>query len=308
MFSLNRREIMCLVSMMDKSMTAKEMAHRVEISIPSVYRILNGLDGRGFIIMTGVHPKRFTISNSLHSVALRQILASKEYPIESFMDSKMLVLLSICNHGRSIDRISIETGLTRSTLEKYLIELQSVGLASVENDFVVMPISAGRMISLLHDFSRGLFFHYLVLQFNDVELKWVGGLDFIFSVPLGESSKIGITTGIVAMKDYGILLLSNREDRYWSLWDRELRVEDHALFTLLADRSRTAVSYSLLLLQDHEFDRGYLLEEARVLDLEEILNDILDYLKGKEVSDTRFPPRDDFESLCRDYGVALWKG
>ena len=125
----------------------------------------------------------------------------------------------------------------------------------------------------------------------------------MFSVSIDEDVDVGNITGPVAMKRYDILLFSNLIDRYWSYWKRELRLEDHALFNILIDRTRARISYSLLLLNSNDYDKKYLLQEARQLGLETIISDMIKYLMGKEVMRAEFPSRQEFEQLRRDYGA-----
>jgi hypothetical protein len=303
MFSLSRNEIRCMVSLMGKHLTAKELAHAISLSLPSTYRILGNLESRGFIRSEGTHPRRYLPSDSLHSYALRQILSSEDFPVSTFYDSKMLILLSICFHEKDRNRVAEETGLTKGSIRKYFGELESVGLISTRGGIIKIPSANEMLRSILQDYSRGVFGHYISSHVDHPIFRWAGGLDFLFSVPIDEDIDEGALTGTVVMAEYDILLVSNLVDRYWSHWDRELRLEDHALFNILVDRTRARISYTLLLLGSRAYDRKYLLREARQLELDVIISDVVEYLEGKEVRRPEFPSREEFEHLCRDYGV-----
>ncbi|NYT12721.1 MAG: helix-turn-helix domain-containing protein [Methanomassiliicoccales archaeon] len=303
MFSLSRNEIRSMISLMDRPLAAKELAQAIPLSLPSAYRILENLESRGFIRSEGAHPRCYLPSDSLHSQALRQILGSGDYPFSAFLDSKMLILLSICYHEKDNNRVAKETGLKKDSLRKYVRELESVGLISSKENIIKIPSINERFRSLLQDYSRGVFNHHISSRIDRPIFQWAGGLDFLFSVSIDHDVDEGSITGPIAMERYGILLVTDLIDRYWSFWKRELRLEDHALFNILIDRTRARISYSLLLLDSKDYDKKYLLQEARQLGLETIISDMVKYLRGKEVRRTEFPSRQEFEQLRRDYGV-----
>ena len=135
-------------------------------------------------------------------------------------------------------------------------------------------------------------------------MLWHNGLSFIFAAKEKLDLSTIEPTGITAMKELGLRLLS-KEYQYWSSFcPNPLNEEQIVLHNLLINPiSSKSMGYTLLFLRMHKFDRIVLQEEASYLGIMDVSNKLIDFLDGNEVKDPYFPTRNEFNTLCQQYGV-----
>jgi hypothetical protein len=284
--------------------TVSEILRSSSQSSKTVYRITEALLEFGIITRSEGRGARFSPSDGIHSAALKRYLLSKEHPIDAIVGSKLLLLLSISQMPKSMERIAKETGLMRDTVRVLAWSLRNLGIVAQEGSKIAISETDLFMKQFLQDFSKGVNLSIMQGRTKVGILIWSGGLEFIFSTPsLDNSTRIRMT-GISAMAMYGIQFISETNYYYYSNWNADLKPEDIAIHNLLTDRFNSRViGYSILLIKKTGFDADYLLEESRYAGIDRLVKDIMNFVNGRPVKNRYMPSIADMEDLMVQYGV-----
>lgn len=282
--------------------TVGEIAGSSSQSSKTVYRITEALSEFGIIARSEGRGARFSPSAGIHSAALKRYLLSKERPVDAIVGSKLLLLLSISQMPKSMERIAKETGLKRDTVRVLTWSLRNFGIVAQQGSKIAISETDLFMKQFLQDFSKGVNLSIMQGRTKVGILIWSGGLEFIFSTPSLDNSTRIRKTGISAMAKYGIQLISETNYYYYSNWNIDLRPEDIAIHNLLTDRFNSRIiSYSILLIKKTGFDSAYLLEESRYAGVDGLVRDIINLVNGRPVNNRYMPSIADMKDLMVQY-------
>lgn len=263
------------------------------------------LEKEGLVIRTGGRGARYAPSTDLDAAALKRYALSEAHPMDAIIGSRLLVLLSISTFPKSIDRIAKETKLKRSTVRVLVWNLKSYGVIVQEGSRIGVSPTAAFMAQFLQDYSKGSGMRSMERKTKFGIMLWSGGLEFIFSSPPLEDLDGVRRTGVSAMADHGLDLITDVNYYHCAYWQPELKVEDIALHNLLiSPHSARGIGYSILLLRKAGFNKQYLSQEARCLGIAKLVRQVLELLNGREVDDPLLPSRSDLDDLYAQYGVS----
>ncbi len=285
--------------------TVREIAQFSDQSIKTVYRITEILRNSGILTASGSHGAHFTPSTDLRSAALKRYLLSEKHPVDAITGSKLLLLLSISQMPKSIDRISKETCLKYDTVRVLAWALKNYGVVTQTRDEIVISPTAASITQFLQDFSKGMNLRIMEQRTKVGILTWSGGLECIFSTRALDDSSNVKKTGISAMGSYGLRFITENDYYYYSNWNSDLRPEDIAIHNILTNPfSSTVIGYSILFLKRTGFDSDYLLEVSRDAGIEELVKDMTRAMAGEVVKNKFIPTPDDMRDLSAQYGVS----
>jgi hypothetical protein len=284
--------------------TVSEIVGSSSRSSKTVYRITKALSEFGVIDGSEGRGTRFSPSSGIHSAALKRYLLSKERSVDAIVGSKLLLLLSISQMPKSIERIAKETGLKRDTVRVLAWSLKNFGIVAQEGSKIAISETDLFMKQFLQDFSKGVNLSIMQGRTKVGILIWSGGLEFIFSTASLDNSTRVKKTGISAMARFGIQFISETIYYYYSNWNADLKPEDIAIHNLLTDRFNSrVVSYSILLIKKTGFDADYLLEGSRYAGIDRLVRDIINFVNGRPINNRYMPSIADMEDLMVQYGV-----
>src|SRR5699024_5551624 len=103
--------------------------------------ITNGLGDKGIVEYSGNRSAKVSLSGRLHAHALRHFILEGTRPLKLLAGGKLLIMLSIHRHSKTLERISLETGLKLSSVERYLRELSKYGLILIQDGRFRIPPS-----------------------------------------------------------------------------------------------------------------------------------------------------------------------
>lgn len=274
------------------------------ISLSRSSQLLNNLKEKEFIYYERKGMKKIAnVSNTKHASLLKSLIHTELSIKEILSDSKLDILFSILGGPKSLERISLETGLAHETLRKYIREMKY--LTSVfETDEKEISLTVHKT---LKDFLAEYLNYVNRITASDINkdsmLLWEQGRETIFRIPLPMGDVKAKVTGITAMSQYGIDIISNYAYYYYSPFGGELKPDDIAIHTILAGKERRNITYALLFLKKGGFDETYLREKGSHYAIENIIKDLIYFLDDKLVENPLFPSRKEFNILCEEYGV-----
>jgi len=305
MFTLSNNELLIFQSLCYKHQSVDELVTASGLSSKTVYRLTSSLTSKGLIVRL-TRGKGFLPAASLHGVALRNYAISNQHSLDAISGSRLLILLSLIQSPKGMNRIALETRLRQETVRTLSWRLRRIGVVShaINGALQVSPTDTA-IVRFLTDFSKGASIHIMQKKSKEAAMIWSGGLELIFSADAVDDHEGVERTAPSAMCDFGVPLLSAGRDYYYHAhWNPKLRPEDVALHSILIDPGSTrAAAYSILLLKKAGFDQAYLMEEAKRLGMGDVAKDMVRLLSGRGGVGPRMPTMSDLEDLYRLYGV-----
>ena len=275
------------------------------VSINTIYRSLESLRKKKTISNDYRRERSISISSHSHATALKDYIMLSEFPLDAFVGSKFLILLSISSFPKDIRRISKETRLKGESVRTLVWRLKRYGMIDQKGKSMIsVSPSNVHLMRFLQDFSKGSCNAILEERAKSGIMLWNEGLQFIFSAKTLNNRVDVRRTGITAMSDYGLQFISDTDYYHYAYWHPFLRSEDVAIHNLLTNpTSVRTVSYSLLLLRKTGFDPSYFVREAKYVGISKLARGIRNYLIHKEVHLGSLPDERDLEALFSQYGV-----
>lgn len=305
MYSIRKGELVAFKAVCHGSRSPAEVARAAGQSAISTYRAVQSLTEKR-LIEARRDGKRLELRRTphLHSKALAAYLDGKGRPVAPLIGSRLLVLLSVSNRPKTLDRISKETWLGRESVRRVVWELKGFGAAVHEDGYVSIPQTDTALVRFLGDFSKGACEAVLESLSSTGTVLWSEGLQFVFSARKFEDTKGVNETGMTAMAKRGLPATSDKRHYHYAYWRPRLRPEDIALHNVLIDPCSTkGVSHSLLFLAKEGYNQEYLREQGAAMGEGELADKIVTYLSGGPVDDARFPSRSGMTRLYAQFGV-----
>lgn len=303
MFSLTNNELRAIQALSVEGLTIKEIGERIGVSRRAASNIVHTLRDRRLIDYSGARNSMARLSGRPHADALRWFILEGTRPIELLAGGKLLVLLSIYRHAKTAERISLETGLKISSVERFLRELSTYGLIMTEKGRYRLPTS-DPMSPVLTSYAKGS----CQAMMEDIApggiLIWHGGLEFILSAEVISDNRCAHLTGLSAMGNYGLKFFTPRCEYRYDRWCGAPSAVTAALDILLAKPdSKESIRYALLLLSRERVDLSAFEAEARNYGLYREAGAISEFLSGRVVEEEWFPHEKDIFQLLEPYGV-----
>ncbi len=305
MYSLRKGELTAFKAVCHGAKSPAEVARASGQSAISTYRAVQSLSSKK-LIEARKNGKRLELrrTSHLHSRALAAYLEGKGRPIAPLIGSRLLVLLSVSNRPKTLDRIAKETWLGRESVRRAVWELKGFGAVVYEDGYAFIPQTDTALVRFLGDFSKGACEAVLESLSSTGTVLWSEGLQFVFSARKFEDTKGVSETGMTAMAKRGLLATSDKKHYHYAYWRPRLRTEDIALHNVFIDPCSTkGVSHSLLFLAKEGYNPEYLTEQGAAMGAGELADKIVTYLGGEPVNDARFPSRSGMTRLFSQYGV-----
>lgn len=303
MFSLTSNELRATQALSVRGLAIKEIGERIGVSRRAASNIIHTLREKGIIDYSGDRGSVARLSGRPHADALRRFILEGTRPIEILAGGKLLVLLSIYQHAKPTERISLETGLKTSSVERFLRELSRYGLVMTEKERYRVPHS-DPMRPVLASYAKGSCQTIMEDIAPGGVLIWHGGLEFIFSADAFSDHQCARLTGLSAMGSYGLKFFTPRREYRFDRWCGEPSAATAALDILLAKPdSKENVRYALLLLSKEHVDLSAFEAECSNYGLDREARAISDFLSGRAVEEEWFPDKQDLHQLLELYGV-----
>lgn len=305
MYTLRKNELRAFKSVCRGAKTSDQLERATGMSRISTYRTIQSLSSKKLLAVDreGKH-LRLRPDPRGHSKALAAYLDGKDRPIAPLIGSRLLVLLSVSNRPKTLERIAKETWLGRESVRRVVWELKGFGAAVHEDGYVFIPQTDTALVRFLGDFSKGACEAVLESLSSTGTVLWSEGLQFVFSARRFEDTKGVSETGMTAMAKRGLPATSDKKHYHYAYWRPRLRTEDIALHNVLIDPCSTkGVSHSLLFLAKEGYNPEYLNEQGAAMGAGELVDKIVTYLGGEPVNDARFPSRSGMTRLFSQYGV-----
>ena len=259
---------------------------------------------------------RYRISLSNAEPVERFADLTREFPHVDFPDflaGPTIQLLYYLDAERTAAELTEWTGVSRATVYRQLKQLQNVGIVTKRDTRFALT----NQFEELAAFARSLVRHLHLQEANDraagVRLIWNDVDEYLFSCRTEVTETLFHQTGPEALEQYGIPLLTRKEQYYFRSEDRnELAPEDLLCHLLLINDGARYRSYCLLLIANCGLDADTLTRSAErydreaEIDISTIVQDLCSYLESKGVeSGEKLPEWDTFKSTAADYDISV---
>lgn len=306
MYAFNRNELRVFKAICEGLGSTSDIAEALGLSTISVYRAVDSLSSRK-LVHARREGKRLHLSPGPHghSKALCTYIVGNRRPVEPLIGSRLLVLLSVSSHPKTLERVAEEVRLSRESVRRVVWQLKGFGAIAQEEGKIAIPRSDPTLARFLQDFSKGACASMLESMAPAGAVLWSEGLEFIFSsrTPLDER---GVSeTGITAMSRRGLRFMSDLSYYYCAYWRPRLRREDIALHQMLIEPGSTRnISYGLLFLMKEGYSPARLVRVGEALGARTLAEEAAKYLSGGVTDSPYFPSRTDMAELRAQYEVS----
>lgn len=292
----------------------KELAEKVGRSLTRVSLALKDLGDKGFVEMQkdGIS-KHVAISGNKHSSLLKTFISEHQYmPLEKILSGPALEILLLLAYSKMrLSEIVEKSGYSERTARRVMKRLKEYGIVATENFYY----SKTPAFELLYEFVRE-FQHFLnlkkALSFSpEAVILWEEGKEFILKTEREiEECENLFSTCFAKMHEYGIkLMLPSHRYYFYTPYKKQLKAEDIVLHILAVDKISTRnILYVLLLMAKNleKIDVDYLKRESGKFELEEMVDQLFEYLKNRgRLKPLYFPSWEEFKSKAEEYGIWL---
>ncbi len=245
-----------------------------------------------------VHVKR---ADTSHSNLLKTI--QNEYPrwkIEELFSHSRLRVAGMIMKPKRVKDIVFLTRLSRQYVRRCLKELAEVGIVIKDEKRYGLNTDLKAVVDFVVEFYAYINEREAKALSSDSVILWQRGEEFLFKTP-SELDEVE-STAVSRFYEFDIPLLGDKN--YYFKTEREMDVKDVIIHTILIDEN--SVTYntyaSLLYLKEKP---EHILERARVYDIEEHLECIIEFLKKREKVGEFLPTWEEFIDLAEEYEVSL---
>lgn len=310
MLSLSRSEVEVLHGVVVNGQhRLASLAEATGLSLPRVSQIVTNLKKKGVLEKRRAgRSLRVALSSSTLGNELTRVLKLGEVdPREVLPDSRLPILVVTASKRLKKEDLARETGLSNETVRKRLADLVRLGVVKREGPRYSLSATLPHLKAFVQEWGRHVNRRALDETAPGATLVWEVGNEFIFAAPLDSEPKAGFPTALSGMYDFGIELVVGEKHYHYIPWREALKPEDIALDTVLVYPTSTRMlTVALVFLEKVEpIDRDYLVGRADELGLGDTARDILQFLDGKAVLDSRFPTREEVRRLQALYGVSV---
>ncbi len=302
-YELKKSELKIFWAVAGGKTRLSEIARDAGVSVSRASQLLASLSKKDFLKYERMGRIRVTtVSHAKHASLLKSLVQFGYNVVDVFSYSKLDILFSLLPVPKTLSELAKKTKLSPETLRKYVRELKylAVVFETPEKKISLSPYPP--VEDFLTEY-QGYVNRRTAVEFHkDATLFWEQGREIIIRIPLPHEVD-ATPTGITAMSSYSIDIISNYGYYYYAPFDYKLRKEDIALHTILIGKETRNISYALLLLKKSGFEKNYLMRRGEEYRVDALAREMVAYLEGKGVTNPIFPPRKEFEVLCRQYGV-----
>ncbi|MFA4647743.1 helix-turn-helix domain-containing protein [Pyrococcus kukulkanii] len=314
--TLTRSELKVLLAL-DKPTKLNELSRKLNISKGRLSALLHSLEKKGLVEFEGKKPvvvkptrnKVIELLNIIFPVNLRSTIlsSSNSQPSGSLLNVltgnalKVLTALEV-EKPQPVWLIQLKANVSRATLYRVLTQLME--------RLIVGKKEGGYFISERFSLFKIFADEYFYLQ-NSIKAKefepnasvvWSGVEEFILATGVFKGRRIGYfqLTGLARFSDFGLPLISSGVYHYYWPARKELTLEEVVVHTLTLERDARELLYVIVLLKSRSFNEGWLRKLATKFGVSGTVNEILEYLQGKE-KPYPFPSWEEVEELCHQY-------
>ncbi|MFQ5910423.1 MAG: winged helix-turn-helix domain-containing protein [Thermoplasmata archaeon] len=307
MNSINHQHLTILQSVSAQARSISQIAEDIGLSNGRTSTLVTELKQNGFLEKDRQGNSVYAyFSDHLFAEYLRRIILKDNIDVSALFSRPCFdILITISDRDVSLERIAVELKVKRSKVSKCLLEMEEKGFLRKHSDKVRLSSS----LSDLAWFAKTYYSYCNTRRLREISergiIMWEAPREFIFAVPVGEDVANIAVTGISALANQGIDIVSDKVYYHYFDSERELREEDIPLDIILASNSRPrGILYALLYLRKIDgFDRRSLLSRGKELGLEKTVRDLLRFLEGKKPKSKGFPSEEEFLAICAQYGV-----
>lgn len=306
MYALSRNELRAFKAVCEGLESASDIAEALDLSAISAYRAVESLSSSK-LVQARREGKRVRVSPSPHghAKALCTYIAGSRRQIEPLIGSRLLVLLSVSSHPKTLDRVAEEVRLSRESVRRIVWQLKGSGAITQDKGVISIPESDVTLARFLQDFSKGSSASMLESMAPAGTVLWSEGLEFIFSTRTPVEADEVNETGITAMSRRGLRFMSDMWYYHYAYWRPKLRKEEIALHQMLIEPNSTRnISYALLFLMKEGHNPARLIRTGEALGARTLADQIAEVLSGEAADDLHFPSRREMAELCTQYGVS----
>ncbi|MFQ5837158.1 MAG: hypothetical protein ACE5HJ_00045 [Thermoplasmata archaeon] len=308
MMQLTGSELDVIYHVIDGQHRLASLSRASGLSIPRVSQLATKLERKGVLEKRreGLSVHLALTESTLGGALNRLFRLGQVDPKAVLHDSRLRILVLLASKTLDMEKLALETGLSRETVRKYLREFERLGVVKRDEDCYSLSTALPHLAAFLDEWGK----HANVKKLREIAptgtIRWQSGNEFIFATPLDTEPHEGLPTALTAMYDYGIELIVGEKHYHYMPWREELKPEDIALDTILAypNSSRMLAVALVFLKMFKQIDRDFLLQRASEVGFREVAANTLRFIDGKSVPDPRFPTHGEFEQLSALFGVS----
>lgn len=218
--------------------------------------------------------------------------------LENILTHTKLTLIASMSYPLTIEELAKTIGVTRQWIYKTTRQLSSYGIIlTTDDNYTINPIHkkiyefATTYVELQH-------YQYTSTFTKDAVILWQHGNEYLFKTKQNLTSVQ--KTAVTVFSDYGLPLVS--DSKYYYKTTRPLGIADVILHTILIDPANKTYNAYALLLIEKTMPTG-LIKKARLYNLTDHIQTLLEYLRTHTPNTTFLPTWKDYETLAKQYGV-----
>jgi len=310
---LTKAELKVLLAL-EEPTTLRELARKLGLSKGTLSVLLRSLEKKGLVELEGKKPliikpaknKAVELFNSILPVTYRQFILNpplRGRDISNILTANHLKVLAALEveKPQRLWLVQLKANVSKATLHRVLNELME--------RLIVGKKKEGYFISEHFAPLKAFADEYFYLQ-NSLKAKeldpnasilWSGVEELILATGTFKGKRLGNfqLTGLARFSDYGLPLISSGVYHYY--WpSKELSFEEVVVHALKTGSGARELLYIITLLKAHPFNEKRLKRLAAKFGVSKLVEDILEYLGGKD-KPYPFPSREEVEELCRQY-------
>ncbi|NJE09281.1 MarR family transcriptional regulator [Thermococcus sp. M39] len=301
--TLTKSELRVLAAL-KKPKTLKELSAELGLSRATLSVLLHSLERKGLVELTK-GKKLIATPSKVRPVELFHELLVK-FPHVDFtrilVGGKLKAIAGMTvERPRPVWEILLKTNLSKPSLHRALNELME-RLIVGKNEKGYFIVKRFALVKTFADEYFRLQNFIKAREFsNDAVLVWSGVDELILATSEFKGKSLGNfqLTGLSRFFDYGMSLISPGVYHYY--WpSKGLTLEEVVVHTLTIESGARELLYVIALLKARGFNTRRLKRLAVKFDIAPLVEEILEYLKGKE-KPYPFPSREEVEELYRQY-------
>lgn len=306
-FMFTKSEIKALRAIAMNKVTVSEMHDQLMISQSWASVLIKKLQRKSMVSTKRVGMKKYVqINDAKHAVLVKELLQIYSYiPWEKLLsNSSLLILFEVFNNStyKLQDRVSKRTAFRRlAKLAEHGIIKESKGRYTINPRYE--PLT-----KFLEEYQSYIIREIVGSIVPGAVTLWQKDLECLIRTSNHVIKRDHLfRTGISRFSDLGIKLITNYDYYFYSERKKKLRKEDIVLHALLAEKDSVRnVTYCLIYIKkfEEELDKKYLLIQAEKFNLQDLVQQILSFLKNrKKTPHTMLPSWSEFVEKAKEYDV-----
>ena len=294
---------------LQQEMSITELAAALDCSTNYASEIISSLEKEELVYtrQVGKEKRAKPVENQAVKQLQRLVQTHPHIDFPDLISGKAIPLLYYLDTDRTVAELAKMTGNYRNTVNRVLKQLLNQGILRKQDT----QYRLNDEFQILHDFSREYIHHVhrrTVAEYtHDFTILWESLDEFLIQTGDAVNHDSFAETGPSQFQQHGLPLVTTGTSYYFFSEDvQELTAQDLICHTLLIEESTRYQTYCLLLIQKKNLESGRLLEVAEKYDVENTVQQLIDYLdtSGDEKSPS-LPSWEEFQSAAADYEVAV---